>query len=339
MGTWRLGLGLFFPLSNQAMESLKPEDLDLETLASVADEAGEGSYSATLPGLLAARLEPLPPLELNKSGKEESAELMTEFSVKNKDERFFDPRNDLEAIKGLEGFVTGFYAPKPEGLELLVLYYEKDRVLPRGSSRFALSISELEKFHETILPRLFSWITDKDLSVYDIHTGVFGTLGMERRSGTDSWYSLRASRIFLTGAGSHVFSLNATGYQDRDIEIDNLAPFLFKTIQAPLTRITGASPAQEFIESSKALEWKEEDSFGKARRRFSASLGRFLVSLPLSLLSAGNFLSVQEAYLRYAKPASAYYGGAAFAGISLALSLGFTVNTIVALVDLLRISR
>lgn len=336
---WRLGLGLFFPVPEQKLESLDADTFDLDNLATVAGEAGEGRFSATLPGLLAAHIEPLSPPVPEISGDLHNAALEAVFVVKNKDEHFFDPRSDREAIDGLRGFVAGLYVQKSSSLELLVLYYEKTSPLPRLFTRFSLSLGELDKFYEILLPRIFSWISGRDLSVYDVKSGVFGTLGIQRSAGTDAWHAHRDSRIFIEGSGSHVFSLSATGYEDRNVEIDNPGPFLFRVVEAPLAEVSGTSPAQAFVESRKALDWKEAEAFAKARGRFSASLGRFLASLPPSLVSVGNFLSFQEAYLRYAKPASAYYGSVAFAGISAALSLGFAVDTIIALVDLLRISR
>jgi hypothetical protein len=342
-GPWDLGLGIFFPLSGESLEGLEPEGLSLESLAAIAREAGEGSLSATIPGLLASHLEPLPPrfsaVPMKTPGTEESAETELKFLPKNQDERFFDPRSDRVSIDGLDGLVAGFYAESPQGLDLLLIYYEIGSSLPNRFIRQTLGIEKLERLQDIFLPKIFSWISGRALSVYDIQTGIFGTLRIEGRPGDDLTYSLQGSRIFLTEVGRRVFSLAAAGYQGRDIEIVNPAPYTYRRIQAPLKPLSDTNPAAAFSESSKTLAWEEEAAFNKARRRFSAALGRFLVSIPLTVLSAGNFISVQEAYTRHAKPASVYYGSAAFAGVSLALSLGFTVDTIVALVDLLRLSR
>jgi len=334
-----LGLGLFFPLPGQELEKLIPENTSLDTLAALALEAGEGSMSATLPGLLASRLEPLAPYPGENQGSGESFWKRAEVAAKNKDEGFFDPRSDREAILALGGFAAGLYAQTPKGLEILLLYYEKGSPLPKFFHRHALGIAELEKLHEFFLPRLLSWVFGRSLSVYDIQTGVSGTLGVERRAGGSSSFFHQGSRIFLTETGPQVFSLSADGYEGRDIEIDNPGPFAYRLIQAPLKRLVESNPALEFNESTKVLEWENEEAFRKARGRFGAALGRFLLSLPLSVVSVGTFISAQEAYLRYAKPASAYYGAGAFAGLSVGLSLGFTIDTIVALVDLLRLSR
>jgi hypothetical protein len=336
---WQLGIGLFFPLASEVLARLEPEELTIEALSALAGEAGEDKFSATLPGLLATIMEPLPQYNATMPGGGESTGIECEFRFKNQDERFFDPRDDRDAIIALDGFVTGFYSELAEGLDILLLYYELQKPLPLGYRIQALSIGDLDTFHEFILPRLFSWVSGRALSVYDIATGVFGRIAIKSKSGSDYWYSIKGSRIFVADATYQVFTLSAPGYQDMELEIDNPGPFLFRTIQAPLTRLPGPSPAQDFSQASDALEWKEEATFNKARARFSASLGRFLVSLPVSLLSVGNFLSIQEAYIRYAKPASAYYGSATFTGVSVAFSLGFTVDTIIALVDLLRISR
>ncbi len=337
--TLKLGLGLFFPLSLPELENLVPEGISIDALAALALERGETALSITLPEILASRLEPLGFYHGQQLSSGEDSEESVEFGAKAKDDRFYDPRIDVDAIRGLGGYVAGLYSQTPKGLEMLLLYYEKGSAEPAAYYRKDSAIDELERLNEIFLARIVSWISGRNLSVFDLETKVFGEVSIVGPPGEDASYFVQGSRIFLFTTGSHVFTITAEGYEDTELEVVNPAPFTYGQIQAPMRRLAGPVPAEDFRESSKVLEWKEEEAFKKAKTRFSAALGRFLVSLPVSALSVGNFASVQEAYLRYAKPESAYYGSGAFAGFSIALSLGFSVDTIIALVDLLRLSR
>jgi hypothetical protein len=337
--TLKLGLGLFFPLSLPELENLVPGEISLDALGALALERGEGALSVTFPGILARRLEPLGFYHGQQRSPGEDSEASLEFAAKAKDDRFYDPRIDLDAIRGLGGYAAGLYSQTAKGLEILLLYYEKGSSEPAAYYRKDSSIGELERLNEFFLARIISWISGRNLSVFDLETKAFGKVSIEGPPGEDSSYFVQDSRVFLFTTGPHVFTIAAEGYEDNELEIENPAPFTYRLLKAPLRRLAGPVPAQDFRESSKVLEWKEEEAFKKAKTRFSAALGRFLISLPVSVLSVGNFASVQEAYLRYAKPESAYYGSGAFAGFSIALSLGFTVDTVVALVDLLRLSR
>jgi hypothetical protein len=200
-----LGLGLFFPLPGQELEKLIPENTSLDTLAALALEAGEGSMSATLPGLLASRLEPLAPYPGENQGSGESFWKRAEVAAKNKDEGFFDPRSAREAILAW-GFAAGPLRPR-QGLEILLLYYEKAVPCPSLPSP-CLVIADWKNCMSFSSEAPFLVFSPKLERLRD-QTGVSGTLAWSAGAGGGPAFFNQVPGFSLTETGPQVFFLSA----------------------------------------------------------------------------------------------------------------------------------
>lgn len=100
----------------------------------------------------------------------------------------------------------------------------------------------------------------------------------------------------------------------------------------------GAGQAQPMPLNSDLLVWQAQAAHDMAQRKFTASLSRSIISIPVTLLLWGLYQGYYEAAYRNAdfSTASGIFLGASLAGS--AFSLGFSVDTFINLRQLLRTS-
>jgi len=337
--TWTLGMGLFFPLAENERQGLEARLPSLEECSALALERGEGGLSSAIPLLLSRIVEPLPSRDIQGDKEPTSGIRQSVFKRKSKDEALFDIRSDKEAIQALDAYVLGFYANTSRGIDCILLYFEKDQPLAVNSAAASLENMELDQIPQLFVSRILSWVRGMPLSVYDVEASAPPTLLLTPADLASGLWDIEGSRIFALGTGVAALTLRVPGYETKRLEISNNESYIYKKIIPSLVKLSPSTDSLNPGHYAQTLEWREESAFIKADSRFRSALGRFILSLPISFLATGQFLSTQEAYSRSARPAWAFYASGGFAGVSLGLSLGLAVDSILALVDMMGLSR
>lgn len=345
------------------MEGLSLSDLGLAGLSQLAGEEKGDALSISLPSLLLAALAPLPPrygvsgtdaattTSLYKKGEEGS---LVEFGVQGKGS--VDEKNLTSAgtdgmapwkepgLDSLDGFISGCYALRGSGLEVEVLFFEKGQLVPASSKRYSGDISSLEHFTEAVLPSILSWIARKPLGVVDVETKPRGAVLLDKSDPTQkSGHSIDGNRLFLFDREKFSVAVTKEGYKDSVFEIDatgKLGTYRKLRIEmTPTVAGTGSAAAAWTDASPESLIWKDMPEFKKKELDFHSALGRLVLSIPFSAISAGTFRLYSEAYSRSAASGGEYYASGAAMALCLSVSAGFIIDTAVRLVQVLRVSR
>ena len=345
------------------MEGLSLTSLGLAEFSRLAGEDKGDALSVSLPSLLLAALAPLPPryettgaegattTSLDNKGEEG---LLVDFGTQGRGSVEEKNLNSAETdgmtlwkelgLESLDGFISGCYALSGSDLEVEVLFFEKGQLLPAGSKRFSGDISSLENFKGAILPGILSWIAQRPLGIVDVETKPRGAALLDKSNPAQrSGHSVDGNRLFLFDRGKVPVAVSKEGYKDSTFEIDAADTLgTYRTLRIEMTPTvagTGSAAAAWASASPESLIWKDMPEFKKKELDFHSALGRFVLSIPFSAISAGTFLLYSEAYSRSAASSGEYYGSGAAMALCLSISAGFIIDTAVRLVQVLSVSR
>ncbi|MFZ3110245.1 MAG: hypothetical protein WA234_06100 [Rectinemataceae bacterium] len=344
---WVLGLSKFVQVSPATIASLDGRAFTLEEAAAIVAHSGEGILDETIPSLLASTLEPLP-----KRGTEDKDGrpllIQTHLSKSGNDIPYYAVEEGVEAFNGLDGLVAGFYSLEDEEIECRILLFAKGEAgfpledPPAFSLAFSGAIPELDSLAGKLLPGIHAWVAGRELAVVDIRTEpeqgiVFTVVGDPPQTSI----SLDGSRVFLYDQGSYEILMNRKGFEEARRTLAS-SPGSYSSLLVKMTPVS-SDPSEVSGESifsaSETLSWGEKSRFLESERKFSAALGRIVISIPVSALAIGGYFSCSEAYSRSAVSRSALSFSGAGALLSVSLSAAFIVDSALKLMDVLHASR
>ena len=348
LAPWVLGLSRFVQVSPAILASLDGRAVTIGEAAELASRSGEGILDGTIPSLLASALEPLPQRRAkDKDGK--PVLIRTVLKQRGQDLRYADIKDGAQALAGLDGLVTGFYSLAGEQIECRIQLFSKgEGEAPSQAENHAPSlsfsggISELDFLAEKMLPGILTWVAGRELGVVDVRTepeqGVLLALdGDPPRTRID----LDGSRLFIFEQGEYGIIMNQKGFEDArrllDSSLGSYSSLLVK--MAPIGSEEGLSSGDSIFSAAETLSWGEKFRFLESEKKFSAALGRFVISIPISALAIGGYFSYSEAYSRSAVTSDALSLSGAGALISISISAAFIVDSALKLMDVLRASR
>lgn len=361
---WILGISRFSQISSEQMSGLSDLELSLAELSKLALADKDGALSVSLPSLLLAKLSPLPPrfdaatagasTPVSLWGKSDSGSLVDLKTLKSGPDDQANPKTadeeklllwQVSALTPLDGLLSGLYSLHGSSLEVRILFYEKGQALPVGSKRYIGDISSLESFPGTVLPGFLSLVSQRPLGIIDIVTRPQGSSLTETDKSEDAskkGHIVDKSRIFLFDGAKFPVSVSKNGYENATVTIDAAEALgTYKELRLELTPLAGrGSAAAEWASGSpESLDWKAKQDFKQKEQKFHAALGRFIVSIPFSTISAGTFFLYSEAYSRSAASSGAYYTSGAVMALCISATAGFVIDMAIKLVQTLNASR
>lgn len=326
-------------LSADTLEGMEPGAFSMDEAARLAKESKEGVLSTTIPGLLAAALEPLPERRGGEAGGTVST-IPVAFARKSDDDALFDLRAEMTMMDKLDGMVVGFYALEGENIGCRIFMYEKGKAKPTEAFRCDGAIATMANLVAAALPRIHAWTAKRALSVIDIEIKPAGGLSIRQGASARPSLTTAGSRVFAFETGEFSLIASKKGFEDMPLSVSCPEFYSYRSIPVEMKPLVAKSTAIEGIAGTDdILKWKNEAAFGLGEKKFRSALSRFIIGLPLSVIAAGTYFAVSEAYSRGgASDASLYVSGGA-AIVSISLSAGFAVDTALRLVDVLRASR
>ncbi|HWR10935.1 MAG TPA: hypothetical protein VN445_03865 [Rectinemataceae bacterium] len=370
---WILGLTTFYKVSPEVLAETASPEFSLEKASGLASTSEGGALSVTLPSLLFSALDPLPhrlsaetavadtpktspsrDAPASAGDKAASSEKAPQASQKPRlipaslqkratGSPFADAEKGKEAFAGLNGLLVGFYSFQGETLECGIFFFEKDTEKPLGSVLYKGSIASLENIGGETLPAILRWVANRDLGCVDIiarpAAGATFTVEGEIPEGD---IAVDGARVFVYGKGGYSIAIKQKGYEDGSLAIAAIAPGSYRSVvleMRPSATAPASTPEESIIDAADRLKWKEETGFLAAEKKFSSSLGRFVMSLPIAAIAVGTFYSFYEAYSRGAASDTALYASGAAAAVSISLSAGFIIDSAIKLIDVLHASR
>lgn len=359
-GSWRVALALFPRVSAAALAETASQDFSLENARSLAASAVNDTISSTLPGLVRRALSPLPDRRADPAGKILAAVFADLPSAAGKEKAAAAPFIDLAAQKspaasgdapsdqpdaqavnsGWDGLVCGFYSLAAEEIDCRVLLFEAGTTTASRALSWRGEIGSLDRFAETLLPAIASWIAGKDLGVIDIApqpvNGPPLSLALESEAGTGI---LKGSRLYFEAEGDYALRAERIGFEPRSIEMSGARPGTYRKESVSLTPAAAQISAAPLANAGSILNWKESDAFRRSEKRYRSALGRFVASVPLTAIAFGVFFSYSEAYARGAVSDAAYYASGAGAAAAAGLSICFLVDSAIGLINVLKASK
>ena len=345
---WVLGLSRFVQVPPEALASLDGKGLTIGEAGELAARSGEGILDGTIPSLLAAALEPLPQRRADDmDGK--PVLIRTALKKRGQDLRYADIKDGAQAMAGLDGLAAGFYSLAGEKIECRILLFAKRKGEASSQAEsqapilaFSGSIPNLDLLAGKMLPGILAWVAGRELGVEDVRTepeqGVVLALNVDpQRTGI----AMDGSRLFIYEQGEYEIVLSRKGFEDARRLLDSSLGS-YSVLFVKMTPIgSEASPGsgESIFSAAETLSWGEKARFLESERKFSAALGRFVISIPLSALAIGGYFSYSEAYSRSAVSSDALALSGAGALISVSLSAAFIVDSALKLMDVLRASR
>ena len=342
---WVLGLSRFIQVSPEILASLDGRALALEEAAAIAAQSREGILDRTIPSLIASVLEPLPRRGTkDKDGK--PVMMRTKLAQSGNDPRYIEIQSGTEALKGIDGLLAGFYTLVDEKIECSILFFAKSEEGAASSQvpslAFDASIPELDSVGGKLLPGILFWVAGRELAVVDVKTepeqGVaFALDGNPPHTGI----ALDGSRVFLYEQGEHEILMNRKGFEEARRTVAS-SPGSYSSLHVkmkPIDSDPNEGSGASIFSAAETLNWGEKSRFLESERKFSAALGRFVISIPLSALAIGGYFSYSEAYSRSAVSGDALTLSGAGALLSVSLSAAFIVDSALKLMDVLHASR
>jgi hypothetical protein len=265
----------------------------------------------------------------------------TSLSWGSADSGFTDLRKGSDSFAGTNGILAGFYTLRGESIDCVILLFEKERLKPAGSIRYKGTVASLDELTGIALPAILSWIANGPIGIVDLKTkpasgARFFLLGQPPMESI----ILSGSRLFIFEKGNYSVAITQEGFESGSFQTAGIEPGMYRSLKVELVPIQPAAfPGLSMVNSAAVLDWKEETNFHEAGKKFQSALGRFIISLPFSIISLGAYNSFWEAYTRSAIGEGALYAAGGATALSLSLSLGFIIDTAIKLVDVLHTSR
>lgn len=352
---WKLGISLFTRLASLPDASFVSFD-DLPALRGTSVPGGE-QLASSLPELLREALEPLPRFRselgdtaaaaaaVKGAGEVEVSEGTVLRLVRpSSGAMHFDPADGMSEAATLDGFIFGVYVRKGEHLAIAMYLVEAGRLDPATMISWEGSFESLDGFAPAVVPRIAAWAAGRKLAIVDFFAQGPGMLTLAALTGMDdksaASFELQKSRVFLYREESIGLTASMAGHESLRLEVQARKMGTMGRQQVSLARQANVRPPSEKMSIAAAdLAWAGEERFGKAERGFRNSLTRFILSLPVSILCAGWFVTVNQAWASYGASDAALYASGATAGTALALSLGFFVDLSLRLADVLAAAR
>jgi len=343
---WVLGISRFSQTSPERLGAFSDLNPALAELSALASADKEGGLSISLPSLLVAGLSPLPPrfdespegqttVSLLKNGEDGS--LINLKTLKN------GSNWKTPELSSLDGFISGLYSLRGNNLAVTVFCYENGQDNPVSSVEFSGEISSFESFAETVLPGILSWVALKQLGLIDVGTAPPGaSLTDKSEEPAGKGHIIDKSRIFIFDKAGFSVGISKNGYMDSALTIDGAKMFgKHTTLRVELIPSAGkVSPAADWASGSpESLNWKDKPEFIQKEKRFYSALGRFVISLPFSVISAGTFFLYSEAYSRAVASSGAVYTSGAVMTACVSVSAGFIVDSVIRFIQVLQASR
>jgi len=342
---WVLGLSRFVQVSPETLASLGGKGLAIGEAAELASRSGDGILDGTIPSLLAYALYPLPQRRAkDKDGK--PILMQTSLSRNGDGLGYIELRSGADALKGIDGLLAGFYSIVDEKVECRILFFAKVEERTASSQisnlAFSSSIPELESLAGKMLPGILALVAGRELGVVDVRTepelGVVLALnGDPPRTRID----MDGSRLFIYEQGEYEIVMSRKGFEDaRRLLESSLGSYNSLLVKMePIGMEAGSGSGESIFSAGETLSWSEKSRFLEAERKFSAALGRFVISIPTSALAIGGYFSYSEAYSRSAVSMAALSWSGAGALLSVSLSAAFIVDSALKLMDVLHASR
>jgi len=338
---WSFGLTPFYMIGPEELQALASPGLTIEKTIGIVAGSSEGPLSISLASILASAMEPSPERYPLGDLSTQDSPMPVSFSWKDGDKRFADLLKAKETLEGLDGLAAGFYSLRGENLECRIVLLEKGAAIPRGVIAYRGGIASLEDMAGELLPDILAWVANRPLEIIDLRTipASGSVLSLEGKA-PSGMIQLSGSRVFIFGKGDFSIAVNRKGFKPGVFRVSEVKPGTYSAASVELVRAeTAPEPETSIAGAAGILEWKEELAFRSAGKKYQSALGRFIVSLPFSLIAAGTFYSFWEAYSRSAAAEGALYGSGAAAAVAIALSAGFIIETGFRLAEVLRVSR
>lgn len=358
-GSWRVALALFPRVGEAALAETTAQDFSLAKARSLAASAANDALSSTFPSLVQRVLSPLPDRRA-EPGKPLATAFADLSGVAAKGGAATAPFIDLAAQKspaasvetpgdqpdalvensGWDGLVAGFFTLAGEQIDCRVLLFESGMTAVSRVLTWRGEIASLDRFAETMLPSIVSWIAGKDLGVVDIMpqpgNGPPLALALDSEAGKGI---LKGSRLYCEAEGDFSLRAERIGFEPRSIEIRGARPGNYRKEFVSLTPAAAKLSEVPLADAGSILGWKESDLFRRSEKSYRSALGRFVVSVPLTAIAFGVFFSYSEAYARGAASDAAYYASGACAAAAAGLSVCFLVESAIGLVNVLNASK
>lgn len=317
----KVGVALFVELRGpewQKLHGSEASSLDLLWEAAASGKQG-GPLSISLASALRAILDPLP------------SSFQGSYILASKDADRSLYNLDKEELASCGNLVAGFYSLQSGLLDcdLYLLGSGVDEAKLLGS--WEGDYSDLEGFAAAsaslLLPRLSGgsrWIADLAVQAPDASYRLATALPKEASA------VLAGSRLFIYRPGEYEVEVKAGGSLGTTVKISTPLHDVYNKIPIQLEK-NPSVPAESATEAIRAaatgLQWPNRDPFSKNLRGFSSALGRLVVSLPVSAIALGVFYLGYEGYSRSAVTETELWIRGGIAGVGLAATAAFVVDT------------
>ena len=152
---------------------------------------------------------------------------------------------------------------------------------------------------------------------------------------------LVGQRLFLYTDEAIEVEIGRRGFITKRVIVQQTLDDVYNIVQVQLSPdpVSSSSASLDLVAASAQIEWKSEKDFFGGSARFSSSLGRFVLSLPVTAIALGVFFLGYEGYSRSAitEKGLLLRGGAAV--LSLGFSIGFAVETGIDLARLVSVAK
>lgn len=349
---WKLGISLFSRLSSLPDSAVSSLD-DLQALRAAAG-ANDEKLGSSLSDLLREVLEPLPRFRGDSSPAARSVGTKAVAAVSegtllrlvrpSSGAAHFDPAGSLSEAATLDGLILGFYQREGERISIAIYLAESGRIAPGSRISWEGSFETLDRFAPAVVPRIAAWAAGRTLAIVDFYAEGPGLLQLaapqRTEEGAASFFELQGSRLYLYRETAVEFSASMAGHASLDLALEARE---MGTMERQKLRFApkkaAVPPSATMAKASGDLAWAAGERFNKAEQGFRNALTRLVLSLPVSILCTGWFVTVNQAWVSYGASDAALYSSGAAAGAALALSIGFFVDLSLRLADVLAAAR
>lgn len=339
---WTLGVARFIQVPSEVLLKARGGDVPgMGNLAALAAGAKPNALDVSLPMLLLKALSPLPPRRDGKDAPGQAPEGKTALWTGHSDGMLVEiagPAGSASPSSAkIDGLVAGIYALEDSKVSICALAYDTGKEAPAVRAVFEADIFSVEGMSGAFLGALFPWISGGAVAVYDIATEPpEASLAIAEESAKKGTATLSGRRAFVFGDEAVLVDASMPGRAPKRI---SLAPSKdgYSRVACALSEGGGVPPAKQ--PSLDILRWKGAEEFARKDKRLNASLGRFAISVPLSVLSLGCFLLYSEARGRNDAYAFAMYASGAATVASFGFTVYCTVDTILRIIDLIKTAK